>query len=1065
MSRSISVPWLITLAVVILFTTLPAVQSAQDSPGEDIEGYLQALSSDDDFIIYEDVNALGEIGPPAVPHLIELFETGSLQMRYWAAKALDSIGEPATPALLEALQSDSPQVRWMAAHALGRDRIAESFTYAEAIHYALLVALQDPDPRVRIMAAESLWDYTDESAMPAFRDDDRDWNLSNLVKNLRHTDKEVRLDAIHALTELVELDPLSSRNIEADLSQSLKDPSPRVRAIAAHTLGQMGAQAEVAIPELMQALKDPDPLVRGSAAKALGAIGEPARGAIPRLQELLEDSSQDARGGAAVGLAALGDHSERVIVELREELNDSDEDTREQAALELGAIGSLAKATVPDLRELMDDIFPEVRRAVALALGRIGEGASAATPELVRALTDRDPLVRNYSARALGRVGKAAESAVPDLRRSLRDRDPTVRAIAARSLGQIGLHTDHVIPDLNKLLEDPSSLARKFSAEALEKISVNIKEAAKDLSSRELDKAIAELEITRGHLQAAAETAVENKSDYKNALATVDMAIVALNEEKYGIFYRLKENWIAVVVIAYIFLLPLIWRVLLWVRPLWLFHINHALEPFEFAAPRALSDKNRISTRYIILVGFYYSHPRVLDAWAESQLETIRGAFESKSNVKSHSVHVPLPLDIDGEVVPELNYSHLVPTFSRPTSCVLVWGQGGTGKRNIAAQVARMAMAEDESQRLCLHPMFPIIIDRKLSSDRNGQKDKKKGAEKPAAYKSLVEVVRGQLQNLMHASEPMSEEVIIALLKRPSILLIAHDLSEKNAATRDQIRPDLPDFPANSLLVTSRDEETLGEIMKTTIRPLRIAADQYQSFLENYAWQMGEAALFSEEGFKEAADQFSRIVGRNRVPVSVAKLHADRTIAMNAAAKDGGPDLDISARPDNVPELLFDYVNDICPPFATGKEGGIDPESAHYGLKALAWECLKKSLRPQSAKRQEILTALGGDDATELLQYLIKQSSLIQVVGAARDGYRFNFEVLSEYLAAMHLVETWGGDEEAWAPLLQKVEELPGAPASVQSFLHAVKVCCGLNAGRVPDSVVEKLKGWTGSAD
>jgi len=127
MSGRISVPRLITLAVILLFATLPAVQSAQNSPGEDIERYLQALRSDDDFIIHEAVTALGEIGPPAIPYLIELFETESLQMRYWAARALDSIGEPAAPALLEALQSDSPQVRWMAAHALGSDRIAESF--------------------------------------------------------------------------------------------------------------------------------------------------------------------------------------------------------------------------------------------------------------------------------------------------------------------------------------------------------------------------------------------------------------------------------------------------------------------------------------------------------------------------------------------------------------------------------------------------------------------------------------------------------------------------------------------------------------------------------------------------------------------------------------------------------------------------------------------------------------------------------------------------------------------------------------------------------------------------
>ena len=103
MNRSLSVPWLVTLAFVLLFVALPVVRSAQDNPGEEIERNLQAFHSDDDFIIYGAVNALGKIGSPAVPYLIELFETGNLEIRYIAAKALNSIGEQAALALPSAL--------------------------------------------------------------------------------------------------------------------------------------------------------------------------------------------------------------------------------------------------------------------------------------------------------------------------------------------------------------------------------------------------------------------------------------------------------------------------------------------------------------------------------------------------------------------------------------------------------------------------------------------------------------------------------------------------------------------------------------------------------------------------------------------------------------------------------------------------------------------------------------------------------------------------------------------------------------------------------------------------
>jgi hypothetical protein len=125
---------------------------------------------------------------------------------------------------------------------------------------------------------------------------------------------------------------------------------------------------------------------------------------------------------------------------------------------------------------------------------------------------------------------------------------------------------------------------------------------------------------------------------------------------------------------------------------------------------------------------------------------------------------------------------------------------------------------------------------------------------------------------------------------------------------------------------------------------------------------------------------------------------------------------------------------------------------------------VKKNLRPQSAKRQDILTAFGDDDPNSILQYLVKQSSLIQVMGVTKNSYRFTIEVLAEHLAAMHLVDSCDGNEEAWTRLQQKVEKMPGAPDNALSFLRAVEDYCDLNPGRIPDSVLKKLRKWTGSS-
>ena len=1020
--------------------------AAQESPEEDIHRLIGDLNTQDELRYEAAIDSLEAIGLPAVPSLIKAFESDNFMVRRGVRDAVAGIGEPAVPALLEAMESGSPQVRSIAAEALVTSDLEDSFLYADAVHYALLKALSDPDQRVRVKAAKALWEMTDESASPNFKESDkREAALSALVKDLNDPERDVRASALQSLSTFVDIQPqFSLRDLVADLTTALDDESPHVRRIAAYTLGLIGEPAYASIPQLTQRLGDAEPIVRSAAAGAFADFGELAKDAIPQLESLLNDPDRIVRSDAAIALVQLGVISDRAVRELREALKYPDEDTREHAAFTLGLAGDSGEIAISELQEMLSDNYPEVRRAVTLALGRIGEPAGSAVSGLRAMLYDRDALVRTNAARALGRIGEAASSAVPDLQRALKDSSAAVRAHAARSLGQLGFEPAKSIPELSQLLNDPNQLARQFSAEAMAKMAVRLEEQEQGLTFNELGKGIATLELALQSLETAAATDKENADQYRNAIRTISLALTSLNTERYGIFYEFFENKLLVGIVAYLVLLPLFWWLLLWLRPLWLFKVNHALEPYEFAAPRALSEKNRFSTRYLLLAGFFYYHPRVLDAWVRTKLPTIRDSFQGKTTVESNRIRIPLPVTLDGETLTGLAASDLVPTFSRQPSCLLIRGEGGSGKTNLAIGIAHMAMAEDEKQCLSRHPMFPIMIDQEVAFDAGeGEKAKKKGPS------PLVEIVRGQLQNLTHSPEPLSEGVVTALLKRPSILLIMTDLSERSDASREQIRPDLPDFPVNALAVTSRTEESLGQVMKTTLHPLRISAAQYPPFLEAYVTERSKTGLFGDGGYAETCQEFSRIVGRYQVPVLLARLHADSTIAAREAVTDTYELPGETMQSGDVLELIFSYLNEVNP--------GIDLESAYATARVVAWECLKASLRPQPVKRKDLLLALGEEDAAERLKYLQKPLSMIQAVAATGSRYRFTLELLAEYFAAMHLIETRGNDEASWREFLQQADGIPGAPAAVRDFLQALRNCCLIATRQVPGFLLDEL--------
>ena len=84
-----------------------------------VAGLVAKLKNKDRLIRKRAVEELAQIGPPAIPLLIQDLEAAYSQPRYSAREALSKIGPPAVPGLIEALKDERGPVRTEAALVLG----------------------------------------------------------------------------------------------------------------------------------------------------------------------------------------------------------------------------------------------------------------------------------------------------------------------------------------------------------------------------------------------------------------------------------------------------------------------------------------------------------------------------------------------------------------------------------------------------------------------------------------------------------------------------------------------------------------------------------------------------------------------------------------------------------------------------------------------------------------------------------------------------------------------------------------------------------------------------------
>ena len=309
------------------------------------------------------------------------------------------------------------------------------------------------------------------------------------------------MDAVRELAKAAPDDP----KLLPALTEALRHDDDTVRAFAARTLGDMGPQAEAAVPALRNLLRDPARHVRSRAVVALEAVRPPDQTAKTLADRIVVHDSKDAETATAE-LARLGGAARDVIPRLIYHLGSQNVTIRTQALRALGKIGrddaeavaavvnalradevengvatggAVRRAAARALDEmrlppavLIDALLPlthdpsaVVRREVAARIKVLGREA---VPVLSEMLTDAPDAPRRVAAaeRLAGLAEEFPAEAVPPLLGALAGDDPDLRLAALHGLRWMP-QPAAAVPVVARALDSPSEPLRRAALETL----------------------------------------------------------------------------------------------------------------------------------------------------------------------------------------------------------------------------------------------------------------------------------------------------------------------------------------------------------------------------------------------------------------------------------------------------------------------------------------------------------------------------------------------------------------------------------------------------------------------
>ena len=448
---------------------------------------LSALDDEDSRVSKAAINALTNIGEPAIEVLVARLVGPQGDIRDDVVYALAGIGEASVAPLLRATERGGESLR------LATTRVLSIIGGSAAV-VPLVDALLHGSPDVReeaFRAVQSVGRVAVSELVARLSQQP----APELVERLAFALVELREAALPEVVTIFEGPHEALRQVAADilggmgmvaapaLRRAMGHASPAVRTLALTNIARIGDVSTV--PDVIELLDDADTGVIAAAIHTLAELDDP-RGVAPAIR-CVGSSSPAVREALDFAVSRFG---ARVASPLVDMLISDDPLVTDQAT---GLLRSLGKGALSALQRKLESDLPEMRIAVAAVMG--GLGAGAVVDPLVTHLDDPEPEVRRAVAEALGAIGGPAVGPVlrrlpePDelvadgilmalnamtvdpvytLMEMARDADEAMRLAAVRMSGRYA-HSESV-PTLQQRLHDTSLDINCAAAEALGQI-------------------------------------------------------------------------------------------------------------------------------------------------------------------------------------------------------------------------------------------------------------------------------------------------------------------------------------------------------------------------------------------------------------------------------------------------------------------------------------------------------------------------------------------------------------------------------------------------------------------
>jgi len=420
----------------------------------------------------------------------------------------------------------------------------------------------------------------------------------------------------------------------------------------------------------------------------------------------------------------------------------------------------------------------------------------------------------------------------------------------------------------------------------------------------------------------------------------------------------------------------------------WLFR-PHVLAAWAMPSRMATEPPGwEIWTKTLALVRWLGQTQRALDKWLKVHgKELTESAFHGMPAVKKRGPYADLGNEED--------VAHWREDL-RASRAARYWitGPGGCGKSTLAFHMARSAEKEIGRSHV-------LVL---LHTDWSG---------------SVVDYVANQLGV---GNRRPSAAMVEKLGFSGRILLVVDGLSERN--TKDavgQIAELIEKTTFRWLVVSSRNPAPeRSALSQITVGPLD--DERLPKFVEAYV---------PRERVDEVVSSLATLTQKLPIRPLFAKLAIERIIAGDAA-------------PASYPALVVDYVRQLRP----HGEGALREEDFLRAARLVALACVDEELAPRQVsseflrgqlKAQPLPFSSSGDDPKEIrpegvLDQLVRCGLLELVTDLAAVYVRFSFDLIAEYLAAMHVVtqgaekieemkRRLGAREGGLTEALQRVEE------------------------------------------